>query len=72
MRRPSTPTRRSALGTHDPRLAYHAGLIAAARGDTGRAAELLGRAVQGAAFLPPLQAAAALDALSALEAGVGP
>ena len=58
-----------ALGTNDPRLAYHAGLIAAARGDTGRAAELLGRAVQGVAFLPPLQAAAARDALSALEAG---
>ena len=61
-----------ALGTEDPRLAYHAGLIAAARGDSGRARVLLGRAVQGAAFLPPLQAVAARDALSALEAGARP
>jgi tetratricopeptide (TPR) repeat protein len=61
-----------ALGTDDPRLAYHAGLIAAARGDTDRAARLLVRAVEGAAFLPPLQAVAARDALSGLQAGVTP
>ncbi len=61
-----------ALGTDDPRLAYHAGLIAAARGDIDRAAELLARAVRGAAFLPPLQAVAARDALSAVNAGARP
>jgi tetratricopeptide (TPR) repeat protein len=58
-----------ALGTPDPRLAYHAGLIAAARGDKAVALPLLHRAVSGAAFLPPLQADAARVALAELEVG---
>jgi tetratricopeptide (TPR) repeat protein len=57
-----------ALGTEDPRLAYHAGMIAAARGEPDRAAALLERALRGAAFLPLLQAANARIALSALLA----
>jgi hypothetical protein len=60
-----------ALGTPDPRIAYHAGLIAVARGDAAAALPLLTLAVDGSAALPPLQAAAARDALAALEAGVG-
>jgi tetratricopeptide (TPR) repeat protein len=61
-----------ALGTPDPRLAYHAGMIAAASGDAQGATALLRRAVAGAAFLPPLQAQAAREALSGLEAGQTP
>ena len=60
------------LGTEDPRLAYHAGMIAAARGDAYRATDLLTHAVRGAAFLPPLQAVAARDALAALRTGDRP
>lgn len=61
-----------ALGTPDPRLAYHAGLIAAARGDEAGATVLLQRAVVGAAYLPPLQALAARDALAELSAATAP
>ena len=38
-----------ALGTPDPRIAYHAGLIAAARGDEPHARSLLVMAVRGVA-----------------------
>jgi tetratricopeptide (TPR) repeat protein len=44
-----------ALGTRDPRLAYHAGMIAAAQGRTDDARGLLTTALGGAAYLPPLQ-----------------
>lgn len=54
----------TALGTPDPRIAYHAGLIALARGEHDRAASLLRTAVRGIALLPPLQAETARQALS--------
>ena len=56
-----------ALGTPDPRLAYHAGMIALADGRTADARALLATAVAGRAALPPLQAARAADALGGLE-----
>ena len=56
-----------AVGTPDPRIAYHAGMIAAAQGRIGDARELLATAVSGRAALPPLQAQRAADALAALE-----
>ena len=55
-----------ALGTPDPRLAYHAGMIATARGEIDDARQLLQRAVAGAAYLPPLQAPIASAALASL------
>ena len=60
-----------ALGTPDPRIAYHAGMIAATSGQDAEARELLERAVAGRAALPPLQAQRASDALAALDDGVG-
>jgi tetratricopeptide (TPR) repeat protein len=59
-----------ALGTPDPRIAYHAGLIAAARGERERAVTLLQQALDGAAMLPPLQVPEARAALAALREGV--
>ena len=56
-----------ALATPDPRLAYHAGMIALADGRTEDARALLGTAVAGRAALPPLQAARAADALDGLQ-----
>jgi tetratricopeptide (TPR) repeat protein len=56
-----------ALGTPDPRIAYHAGLIAAARGDDQQALSLLQTAVRGVALLPPLQTDAARAALTQLQ-----
>jgi tetratricopeptide (TPR) repeat protein len=58
------------LGTPDPRIAYHAGLIAAASGERERAVALLGQALDGAAMLPPLQVPEARAALAALLDGV--
>ncbi len=55
-----------ALGTRDPRLAYHAGMIAAARNDVDTARRLLTQAIAGAAYLPPLQVPIAEQALAAL------
>jgi tetratricopeptide (TPR) repeat protein len=63
-------TRAMTLGTPDPRLAYHAGMIALARGETEAARVLLDRALAGAAYLPPLQvpaAEAARETLRSLE-----
>lgn len=57
------------LGTPDPRIAYHAGMIAAAQGRTADARTLLQRAVAGATMLPPLQVPVAMDALAALDTG---
>ena len=57
-----------ALGTPDPRIAYHAGLIALARGDGAAALPLLRTAVRGGAMLPPLQLERARAALADLEA----
>jgi len=56
-----------ALGTPDPRLAYHAGMIAAARGETAPAQRWLTLALAGAAYLPPLQVPVAEEALAALR-----
>jgi len=56
-----------ALGTPDPRLAYHTGMIAAARGETVPAQRWLTRALAGAAYLPPLQVPIAEEALAALS-----
>jgi tetratricopeptide (TPR) repeat protein len=57
-----------ALGTRDPRLAYHAGMIAAAQGRNDEAQRLLGAALDGAAYLPPLQVPALKSALAGLPA----
>jgi len=54
------------LGTPDPRLAYHAGMIAAARGETEEARRFLTQALAGAAYLPPLQVPIAERALADL------
>jgi len=59
--------RAMALGTPDPRLTYHAGMIAAARGETDRARRLLTHALAGAAYLPPLQVPIAEETLAALS-----
>jgi len=56
-----------ALGTPDPRLTYHAGMIAAASGETDRARRLLTHALAGAAYLPPLQVPIAEETLAALS-----
>jgi tetratricopeptide (TPR) repeat protein len=58
-----------ALGTPDPRIAYHAGMIAMASGHEADARDLLERAVSATAALPPLQAERAMDALAALDDG---
>jgi tetratricopeptide (TPR) repeat protein len=54
------------LGTPDPRLAYHAGMIAAAQGRSADALMLLRQASEGAAYLPPLQAVELQRALADL------
>jgi tetratricopeptide (TPR) repeat protein len=58
-----------ALGTPDPRIAYHAGMIAAASGEDVEARQFLEQAVSGSAALPPLQAQRATEALAALGGG---
>ena len=58
-----------ALGTPDPRIAYHAGMIALASGQEAEARVLLERAVAASAALPPLQAQRANDTLAALGGG---
>jgi tetratricopeptide (TPR) repeat protein len=57
-----------ALGTPDPRIAYHAALIDLARGDATEALPLLRLAVHGGAMLPPLQLERARTELARLEA----
>lgn len=57
-----------ALGTPDPRLRYHAGMIALARGDRAAARPLLEAALAGRAALPPLQVEALQGALASLAA----
>jgi tetratricopeptide (TPR) repeat protein len=59
-----------ALGTEDPRLVYHAGLIAMAQGRTTEARRLLTSAHFGAAYLSPLQVPVLEAALANL--GVNP
>lgn len=59
-------TQALALGTPDPRTRYHAGMIAAATGRLDEARTLLQQAVAGRAALPPLQVAAAVEALESL------
>jgi tetratricopeptide (TPR) repeat protein len=58
-----------ALGTQDPRLAYHAGMIAAAQGRTDDARRLLTLAMEGAAYLPPLQVPVLEQAIADLAGG---
>src|SRR5439155_10398858 len=65
-------TRALSLGTPDPRIAYHAGMIAAAQGRVATARKLLTTAVTGAAMLPPLQVPVAQAALAALGGTVAP
>jgi Flp pilus assembly protein TadD len=60
-----------ALGTPDPRIAFHAGMIAAAQGRTDAARTLLAQAVVGSTMLPPLQVPVAQAALAALVGPVG-
>ena len=55
------------LGTRDPRLDYHAGMIAAAQRRTSDARRLLTLAVDGEAFLAPLQVPLAEAALAGLS-----
>ena len=55
------------LGTPDPRIAFHAGMIAAAQGRSADARTLLTAAVHGSAMLPPLQVPVAVSALAALD-----
>ena len=57
------------LGTPDPRLAYHAGMIAAAQGRTDDARWLLTEAMEGAAYLPPLQVPVLEQAIADLAGG---
>jgi len=57
-----------ALGTRDPRIAYHAGMIALEDGRTAEGRALLATAVAGRAALPPLQAERAAERLAALDA----
>ena len=58
-----------ALGTADPRISYHAGMIAASQGRVDEAADLLEAAIAGSASLPPLQVPRAEAALEAVRAG---
>lgn len=60
------------LGTRDPRLAYHAGLIAAAQGRNDDARRLLTAALEGAAYLPPLQVPVLEEALAGLAPEAAP
>jgi hypothetical protein len=55
------------LGTHDARIAYHAGVIAAASGDRGEARSHLESALEGEHALSPAYAADARETLSALS-----
>ena len=65
-------TQALSLGTPDPRIAFHAGMIAAAQGRSDDARKLLSAAVLGAAMLPPLQVPVAMAALAGLEGGTTP
>ncbi len=56
-----------ALGTRDARLLYHAGMIAAALGDTPRARALLGQAIELDPSFDPLQVARARVTLESLR-----
>jgi tetratricopeptide (TPR) repeat protein len=55
-----------ALGTRDPRLFYHAGMIAKAAGDAAGAKDYLGRALEMSPQFDPLQAPIARQALAGL------
>jgi tetratricopeptide (TPR) repeat protein len=60
------------LGTPDPRIDFHAGMIAAAQGRMDDARRLLTAAVRGAAMLPPLQVPVAQAALATLDGTTAP
>jgi hypothetical protein len=55
------------LGTRDALLSYHAGVVAAANGETVRARELLTEALAINPGFDPLQASRARAALEALR-----
>ena len=57
----------SAFGTHDAKLLYHAGMIAAAVGDPTRARTLLTDALELDASFDPLAATRAREQLAALR-----
>jgi tetratricopeptide (TPR) repeat protein len=59
------------LGTRDPRLYFHAGMIHKALGDTERARDYLGRALAVNPRFHPLQADVAGSTLAELERGGG-
>jgi tetratricopeptide (TPR) repeat protein len=61
-----------ALGTRDPRLAYHAGMIAAAQGRGDDARRLLSAALEGKAYLPPVQVPVIEEALAGLAPQAAP
>ena len=56
-----------ALGSHDPLLAYHAGMIAHALGDDARARALLDQALATNPGFDPLQAARARQTLAGMS-----
>jgi tetratricopeptide (TPR) repeat protein len=58
-----------ALGSHDPRLLYHAGMIAAGQGDRVRATTLLRSALTISPSFDPVQAPRAAATLATLTAG---
>jgi tetratricopeptide (TPR) repeat protein len=59
------------LGTPDPRLLYHAGMVAAAQNDRDRARSLLGRALTISPQFDPVQAPRARAVLASLGDGAG-
>ena len=62
-------TRSLALGTSDPRLLAHAGLVLAAAGDASRATDLLTRALALSPTVDPTLMNRAESTLSELQAG---
>jgi Flp pilus assembly protein TadD len=60
------------LGTRDPRLLFHAGMIHKALGDTDRARDYLGQALALNPRFHPLQADVASRALAELTRGGAP
>jgi tetratricopeptide (TPR) repeat protein len=57
------------LGTHDPRMLYHAGMVAAAQGDRARARSLLSTALTISPRFDPIQAPRARAMLATVGGG---
>ena len=60
-----------ALGSPDPRILYHAGMIAAAAHDSAQARELLSRALRTSPQFDPIQAPRARQTLADLQDSLG-